>query len=74
MKKMMKNWKIPTLLVFCLAASVAGVDYAMDHWQTATLVFLGASGLLVIGCIVAGLITAWRDARETDRVLNGGRG
>jgi type II secretory pathway component PulL len=63
----------PTLLVFCLAASVAGVDYAMDHWQGPALAILGGAVLFVIGCIGLGWFQAWKDARETDRVLKGGR-
>jgi hypothetical protein len=64
----------PTLLVFCLAASVAGVDYAMDHWQTATLWITGSVAGFCMFCIGLGWAQAWKDARETDRVLKGGRG
>lgn len=68
----MKHWYLPTLLVFVAVIALVAVDYAISHWQAATLVFLCASGLFVIGCIVAGLITAWMDARETDKLFGGG--
>jgi hypothetical protein len=69
---LMKHWYLPTLLVFVAVIALVAVDYAMDHWQTATLWITGSVAGFCMFCIGLGWFQAWMDARETDKLLGGG--